>query len=283
MNLKEVLINGYNKLKYEAIDSYQLDTQLLLCKVLNKDRIFILTNPDYKLNEEELNKFYDLLNLRKNKMPMKYILGKAEFMGIEFNVKEGVLIPRPDTEILVESVIEEIKQNNFTDICDLCCGSGIIGITIARFLKNTNIESYDISDIAFNVTLENINKFSLGERVKVYKSDLLQRAIENHLKFDVIVSNPPYIREKIIETLMEDVKEYEPFEALCGGKDGLDFYRKIAFQSLKVLKKSGIIAFEIGYDQKEDVEEILKMYEYINIECIKDLAGKNRVIKAVKG
>ncbi|NEZ47417.1 peptide chain release factor N(5)-glutamine methyltransferase [Clostridium niameyense] len=283
MNLKEVLINGYNKLKYEAIDSYQLDTQLLLCKVLNKDRIFILTNPDYKLNEEELNEFYDLLNLRKNKMPMKYILGKAEFMGIEFNVKEGVLIPRPDTEILVESVIEEIKQNNFTDICDLCCGSGIIGITIARFLKNTNIESYDISDIAFNVTLENINKFSLGERVKVYKSDLLQRAIENHLKFDVIVSNPPYIREKIIETLMEDVKEYEPFEALCGGKDGLDFYRKIAFQSLKVLKKSGIIAFEIGYDQKEDVEEILKMYEYINIECIKDLAGKNRVIKAVKG
>lgn len=283
MNLKEVLINGYNKLKYEAIDTYQLDTQLLLCKVLNKDRIFILTNPNYELSQEELNEFYDLLDLRKNKMPMKYILGKAEFMGIEFNVMEGVLIPRPDTEILVESVIEEIKQNNFTDICDLCCGSGIIGITIGKLLQNANVESYDISDIALNVTLENINKFSLGERVKVYKSDLLQRAIENHLKFDVIVSNPPYIREKIIETLMEDVKEYEPFEALCGGKDGLDFYRKIAFQGLKVLKKSGIIAFEIGYDQKKDVEDILKMYEYKNIECIKDLAGKDRVIKAVKG
>lgn len=282
MNIREVLLKAYEKLKKENIDTYQLDAQLLLSKVLVKDRLFILTNPNYNINEDILEKYTELINLRKNKMPIKYILEKSEFMGIDFYIKKGVLIPRPDTEILVEEVLSDIKTNNFKNICDVCCGSGAIGLSISKILEDVKVNCYDISNIACSVTEKNINNLSLKDRCKVYKSDLLKKCIEEDLKFDVIVSNPPYIKEKVIETLMEDVKNYEPYEALSGGEDGLDFYRKITNQSLEVLKKDGLLAFEIGYDQKYDVENILRDYGFHEITTIKDLAGKDRVVKGFK-
>ncbi|MCW6111478.1 peptide chain release factor N(5)-glutamine methyltransferase [Clostridium sporogenes] len=282
MLLKDLLVEGYGILKKESIGSYQIDTQLLLGKTLKKDRLFILTNPDYHIKEEEKKKYFQLIELRKNKMPMKYILGTTEFMGLDFNIKKGVLIPRPDTEILVETVLEEIKNKNYKQICDVCCGSGIIGITIGYTLNNTEIICYDIEDVPYNTTKENILKHNLQDRIKVLKSDLLTEAIKGKRKFDIIVSNPPYIREDVIETLMDDVKKYEPFEALCGGKDGLFFYEGIIKQSLEVLNDGGTIAFEIGYDQKIQVSHILHEYGFKDILCIKDLAGKDRVIKARK-
>ncbi|EJP6473476.1 peptide chain release factor N(5)-glutamine methyltransferase [Clostridium botulinum] len=280
MLLKDLLMEGYGILKKVSIDSYQIDTQLLLGKILNKDRLFILTNPDYHIEEEERKKYFQLIDLRKNKMPIKYILGTTEFMGLDFNIKEGVLIPRPDTEILVETVLEEIKNKNYKKVCDVCCGSGIIGITIGNALNNTEIICYDIEDIPCNITKENILKHNLQDRVEVIKSDLLTEAIKEKRKFDVIVSNPPYIREEVIENLMDDVKKYEPFEALCGGSDGLFFYKGIIKQSLEVLNNGGIIAFEIGHDQKMQVSHILHEYGFKDILCIKDLAGNDRVIKA---
>ncbi|KOR26267.1 peptide chain release factor N(5)-glutamine methyltransferase [Clostridium sporogenes] len=280
MLLKDLLMEGYGILKKASIDSYQIDTQLLLGKILNKDRLFILTNPDYHIEEEERKKYFQLIDLRKNKMPIKYILGTTEFMGLDFNIKEGVLIPRPDTEILVETVFEEIKNKNYKKVCDVCCGSGIIGITIGHALNNTEIICYDIEDIPCNITKENILKHNLQDRVEVIKSDLLTEAIKEKRKFDVIVSNPPYIREEVIETLMDDVKKYEPFEALCGGSDGLFFYKGIIKQSLEVLNNGGTIAFEIGHDQKMQVSHILHEYGFKDILCIKDLAGNDRVIKA---
>ncbi|EJO5346212.1 peptide chain release factor N(5)-glutamine methyltransferase [Clostridium botulinum] len=282
MVLKDLLLEGYNILKKASVDSYQIDTQLLLGKILKKDRLFILTNPDYNIKEEDAKEYFKLIELRKHKMPIKYILGTTEFMGLDFNIKEGVLIPRPDTEILVETVIEEIKDKEYKYICDVCCGSGIIGITIGNTLNNTEVVCYDIEDIPYNVTKENIFKHSLENRVRVLKSDLLTEAIQEKRKFDVIVSNPPYIRENVIETLMEDVKKYEPFQALCGGKDGLFFYNKIINQSLEVLNHGGTIVFEIGYDQKIQVSHILQEHGFKDIVCIKDLAGKDRVIKARK-
>jgi len=252
----------------------------LLAKVINKDKLFIMINRDFNLNLNQENEFLSLIEIRKNKMPIKYILGECEFMGMDFIVKPGVLIPRPDTEILVEEVIKHINEKGYTKICDVCSGSGAIGIAIAGFIKNVNVKLYDISEDALAVAKLNIERFDLSIRVNAEYSNLLQVAIDQNKKFEVIVSNPPYIREDVIPTLMADVKEYEPFIALCGGEDGLDFYRRIVKESLMVLEKGGLIAFEIGYDQKKQVEDILLKAGFMNIECIKDLSGNDRVIKA---
>ena len=281
MNIGEILLRSYEDLKKVKIESYLLDSQLLLGKVLNKDRLFIMLNRDFNLNYKQEIEFLQLIELRKNKMPIKYILGESEFMGMNFIVKPGVLIPRPDTEILVEEVIKHINENGYTEVCDVCSGSGAIGISLAKFIKEVKVMMYDISEDALAVGKLNIERFDLSKRAKVEFSDLLQRAIDENKKFQVIVSNPPYIREEVIPTLMEDVKNYEPYIALSGGNDGLDFYRRITQESLLVLEKGGLLAFEIGYDQREDVKAILFGSGFGEIECIKDLSGNDRVIKAV--
>lgn len=278
MNIGEVLKYAYDILKKENIDTYMLDAQLLLQKVLKKDKLFIILNRNETLSKDEEEEFLKLINLRKDKMPVKYILGECEFMGLNFYVKEGVLIPRADTEILVEEVIKEIKENNYNRICDVCCGSGAIGVSIGKYIENSTVDCYDISDIAIEVTGKNIERFSLKDRVTVEKSDLLTVAIKQNKKFDVIVSNPPYIKEEVIPTLMEDVKDYEPYIALCGGIDGLDFYRKITNQSLEILENDGLLAFEIGYDQGEAVKELLIENGFTDVRVINDLAGLNRVV-----
>lgn len=275
----ELLKEGYEILKSVQIDSYQIDSELLLGKVIQKDRLFMLLNRDYEVSLSESEEYFNLLNKRKNKMPVKYMLGECEFMGMPFYIKEGVLIPRPDTEVLVETAIEEIKKSNFKNVCDVCCGSGIIGISIAKFIESVKVKCSDISDTAKEVTTENIIKLRVEDKVEVFKSDLLQYFIGKGEKFDIIVSNPPYISSCVIETLMEDVKNYEPYQALCGGEDGLNFYRKITEQSLQILNKGGVLIFEIGHDQGESVSNILKQNGFSEINCIKDLAGKDRVVR----
>ena len=279
MNIGEILLKSYGILKNVGIESYLLDSQLLLGKVLNVDKLFIMLNRDFNLNHQQEIEFLQLIQLRKSKMPIKYILGECEFMGMNLIVKPGVLIPRPDTEILVEEVIKHINEKGYTQVCDVCSGSGAIGIAIAEFIKNTEVTLYDISDIAIAVSKLNIDRFDLSSRVSEHRSDLLQSAIEQSKKFQVIVSNPPYIRKAIIPTLMEDVKNFEPYIALSGGEDGLDFYRRITKESLLVLEKGGLLAFEIGYDQREEVQAILLTSGFKSVECIKDLSGNNRVIK----
>jgi protein-(glutamine-N5) methyltransferase, release factor-specific len=275
----ELLKKGYEILKSVGINSYQLDCELLLGKVIEKDRLFMLLNREYEVSFEKVNEYFSMVEKRKDKMPIKYMLGECEFMGMPFYIKEGVLIPRPDTEVLVESALEEIKKNSFKNICDVCCGSGVIGISIAKLVENIKVKSCDISNIAYEVTEENINRLSARDRVEVFKSDLLECFIDKGEKFDMIVSNPPYIKPDVIETLMEDVRDYEPYEALYGGEDGLEFYRKITLQSVELLNKGGMLIFEIGYDQNESVSDILKQNGFCEITCIKDLAGKDRVLK----
>lgn len=281
MKIQEALTKAYDILKNECIETYQLDSQLLLCKVLNKDKLFIILNRDFEINETKSKEFFDLVDLRKNKMPIKYIIGKCEFMGLDFEVEKGVLIPRPDTEILVESVIEDVKKLNINKVCDVCCGSGVIGLSIAYYCKDIDVQCCDISEIAYRTTEKNIKSLVL-KNAKVYKSDLLQYAFDRNEYFDIIVSNPPYIKTEVIPTLMKDVRDYEPYEALCGGEDGLDFYRKITEQGYKLLNKNGVLAFEIGHDQGKDVMKILTSNKFEDIICLKDLAGNDRVIKGRK-
>lgn len=280
MNIREILIESYGILKKVGIESYILDSQLILSKVLNVDKLFIMINRGFDLNPKQEAEFSRLIQLRKNKMPVNYILGQCEFMGMNFIVRPGVLIPRPDTEILVECAIEHINKQSYTKICDVCSGSGAIGIAIAEFIKDTKVTLYDISNDALDVSKLNIERFDLSKRVRAEFSDLLQVAIDKNEKFQVIVSNPPYIRDEVIPTLMEDVKNYEPYIALSGGEDGLEFYKRITKQSLQVLEKGGLLAFEIGYDQREQVVEILLRSGFKAIECTKDLSGNDRVVSA---
>jgi release factor glutamine methyltransferase len=279
MKIQELLKFGYDTLKKVNIETYMLDAQLLLGEVLNVDKLFIITNRDMTVEDKIADEYIRLIKLREKKMPVKYIIKQAEFMGIDFFIKEGVLIPRGDTEILVEETLKEIKINSYKNICDVCCGSGAIGIAIAYYEEATNVICYDISDIALEVTKENVNKHKLNHRIEVNKSDLLSDAIKNKEKFDVVVSNPPYIKKDIIDTLMEDVKNYEPFIALCGGEDGLYFYRKLVIQSKEVLNIGGTLLFEIGYDQKEEVIKLMKDSGFKDVICIKDLSSNDRVVK----
>lgn len=276
--IQDLLSQGIKSLKEASIESYILESQLLLGKVINKDRLFIMVNKDYKVSYEQKEQYLKLINIRKEKMPIKYIIGTCEFMGLPFKIREGVLIPRPDTEVLVEKGIEIIRKNNYKNISDVCCGSGIIGISIAAFVEQINVECFDIECTPLEVCEENIRLNKLEQRVKVFKSDLLQYAIENNKKYDIIISNPPYIKKREIRNLMDDVKKYEPHIALDGGEDGLCFYKRIVEQSKHLLNKGGTIAFEIGYDQKEEVSYILESSGFVNIECYKDLAGLDRVV-----
>lgn len=274
----ELLIYGNEQLKEAEIDTYILDCQLLLTKVLNKDKIYLILNKDEEVSKINENRFKALVKKRKEKMPMAYILKDVEFMGLDFYVEEGVLIPRGDTEILVEEVLKHIPNEDSLSVCDLCCGSGAIGISLAALRNNINIDLIDLYPVPERVTKKNILKHNLSERARFVKSDLLNAVIEEEKKYDILVSNPPYIADEVIDTLMSDVKDYEPHTALAGGEEGMDFYNIIVSESHKVLKENGILAFEIGYDQGIKVKELMIDNGLKNVEIIKDLAGLDRVV-----
>lgn len=279
--IEELINTGTVTLKESGIDTARLDAELLLGSIIEKNRVYLISHKEEEVNAENAEKYFNLIEKRMNKMPVKYILNKCEFMGIDFYVEEGVLIPRDDTEILVEEVLKSIKENEEMQLCDLCCGSGAIGISLAHFRQNIKVDLIDYYPIPEKVSLINIKKNDLENRVSFMKSDLLEKPIEDQKMYDIIVSNPPYIEEEEIDKLMDDVKDYEPHTALNGGIDGLDFYRKIIDQSQKVLKKNGILAFEIGYNQGEAIKSLMEEYNFQDIKVIKDFASLDRIVIAV--
>ena len=272
MKIREALNKGSNILKESDIEYFKEDALELLSVILNTDKINIILNGEESLEEEKEQQYFNFIKRRSEKEPLKYITGYADFFGLVLKVKNGVLIPRVDTETLVEEVIsiEREKKN----ILDMCCGSGAIGIALAKNLKDVTVTLVDISEIAEEVTKENICRLEV-DNAKFIHSNLFENIDAN--KFDVIVSNPPYIRTDVIDTLMEDVKDYEPHLALDGGKDGLYFYNKITKEAITHLSEGGYLCYEIGYDQGDEVRKLMENQGFKNVRIIKDLAGNDRV------
>jgi release factor glutamine methyltransferase len=232
--------------------------------------------------EDEFNIFNNLIEDRLNGRPIAYIVGNREFMGLDFYVQEGVLIPRPDTEALVEEIIELCKDKKDLSLLDIGTGSGAITVSLAKYLNNADVKSFDISEIALEIGKKNAINNNVEDKIEFIKSDLFSAIKDTDIQFDVIVSNPPYIPKKDIETLHTQVKDYEPYNALEGGEDGLDFYRDITEQSVNYLKQNGILAYEVGHDQAQDVAEIMKNNGYTKIYTKKDLQGIDRVVIGYK-
>ena len=276
MNVKEAVQEVRKKLAENNIDTPLLDAQLIVGNAADMTRVQILTYPDKKLNENEICKINEMCSERIKHKPMQYILGVCEFMGLNFNVNSYTLIPRGDTEILVERAIEIVKRNNYNSVLDIGTGSGAIAISMAKY-TDADISAVDISEGALKTAIENGR--NNGVNVNFFISDLFSKVNE---KYDIILSNPPYIEKDVIETLEPDVKDYEPLSALDGGNDGLDFYRRIINEIDSYLNKKGCVIFEIGYNQGDKVSKLLFERGFVNISVEKDLSGLDRVVIGYK-
>ncbi len=255
------------------------EAEQMVMAVCNLDRTELVLKGRNEASEEEKEKVNDMVLRRLKGEPLQYIIGECEFMSLKFYTERGVLIPRSDTETLVEKILDFTDENKEYKVLDICTGTGCIGISIANYRKKAEVKLLDISDIAINLAKRNIILNNVNDRVFAEKEDILKDYPKD--KYDIIVSNPPYIESDVIDTLQVEVKDYEPHLALDGGKDGLIFYRRIADIAPKMLNVGGILAFEIGYNQGSKVLEIMKKSFY-NIQIIKDLCGNDRVVIGIR-
>lgn len=260
----------------KGVESSRLDAEVLLSRVLGKERIYLYVHFDQPLQQAELSRFREMIKKRVQRIPVAYILGEKEFMGMDFLVSPAVLIPRPDTEILVENVIERLKNAGNVNIVDIGTGSGAIAVSILAKCSNVSGVAVDISSKALAVAKENATKHNVDMRLEFIKSDVYGNLPDR--QFDAIISNPPYIPDEDIAGLEPEVK-HEPHGALAGGKDGLDFYRRLIQEGIKFLKPDGFMAFEVGIDQAEDVADLGRQTGvFHHFEIIKDYGNIDRVV-----
>ena len=276
MTIKEALNRAVYKLKDAKIEQPVLKARILMQFTLNKPREYLVIYDKNELTKNQETMYLQNIERLIAGIPMQHITQTQEFMKMNFFVNKDVLIPRPDTEVLVEEVIEITKRLTRPRVLDLCTGSGAIAISIAKYASNTIVYASDISKNAIEVAKKNAKTNNVENRIEFIESDLFTDIPKT--KFDIIVSNPPYIKREEISKLNIEVQK-EPKTALDGGIDGLDFYRKIAGEAYNYLKYNGYLCMEIGYDQKEYVLDILN-YEnrYSNSYCKKDLYGNDRII-----
>ena len=276
MNAFEIIKLGSNLLKEKKISTFTLDSEILLSKTLNKTRENILINLDQKINEKNISVFKEYLQRRSNNEPIAYILEEKEFWSKKFYINKGTLIPRPETELLVEKILK-IYEKKKISILDIGTGSGCIIISLLSNLKNSNGTGIDISKNAILNAKKNALKYKLSNRVKFLNksfNDIFSK------KFDLIVSNPPYIDRKDIKNLSDDIKRYEPRLALDGGNDGLDLIKKVIYKSKNILKINGMLALEIGNGQIKKVSKILIDNNFKIKHVIKDYKNNVRCVFA---
>lgn len=274
---------GCEELSAAGIDEAQTDARLLLEWCCGTDRNTLLAHGDRFVTSEEYRHYAGCIEKRKAHIPLQYITGEQEFMGLTFTVNENVLIPRQDTEVLVEEVMRYLHDG--MRILDMCTGSGCILLSLLRYSNDCTGAGVDLSGDALQVARENTVRI-LGEqaieqaRVELFQGDLFDALEEPNAgnKYDIIVSNPPYIKTDDINSLMPEVREHEPHMALDGRKDGLFYYRKIITCACRYLTGGGMLFLEIGYDQGEEVRRMMEDAGYTDIEVVKDYAGLDRVV-----
>ena len=279
MNIEEILKKEINNLKQNNIENSTLKAKILLANILNVKKEYLLIHSEEEVKQEDKIKYENCIKELIKGKPLQYITNKQEFMGLNFYVDENVLIPQPDTEILVEKAIEIAETTQKNKILDMCTGSGCIAISLAKNINNVQITAVDISNSALNVANKNAINNNVENKIKFINSDMFNNIEE---KFDIIVSNPPYIETETINKLEIEVQN-EPHVALDGGIDGLKFYKIIANNAFEYLNENGYLLLEIGYNQQKSVTQLLQdTGKYKNIETIKDLGGNYRVVIARK-
>ncbi len=268
----------------KGIDSPRLSAELLLSHVLDLKRIELYTHFDTLADKEQLDKIHDLVRRAGQNEPIAYLIGKTEFYSLDISVNSACLIPRPETELLVERAIEFLRLRSGTQfVLDLCTGSGCIAVAIAKNFQPTQIIATDISDTALKVALKNIEKYRLNDRIKLLCGDLFDPVVPqlDAEKFDLIVCNPPYVSSSEFESLEKNVRDYEPHVALFAGDDGLNIYRRITEKTFDFLKPDGLLLMEIGYGQGKPVKALLEgagCFAEIKIE--KDFHNNDRIALA---
>lgn len=278
MTIREAINKATIKLKMQSIDSPKLKARLLMQFMLGKNRQYIMVYDTNQLTKEQEERYFNNIEKVEKGIPLQHITHQQEFMKMNFYVNQDVLIPRPDTEVLVEEVIKIAKRINAKKILDLCTGSGAIAISLAKYLENSQITAVDISEKALTVAERNAKTNGVQNQIAFLSSDLFKNLPKE--KYDIIVSNPPYIKREIIKSLDEEVQK-EPLIALDGGEDGLDFYKKIIKEAHKYLIPEGYLCLEIGYNQKDEVIKLIEKEErFKNIYSKKDLYGIDRIIIA---
>ena len=279
MNIKSAIKKGQLILESKKIKTAELDSYVLMSKAINKERKFLILNSEEKISKKNLENFNTLIEQRANGKPVAYLIEKKDFWKYEFIVNKDVLIPRPDTETLVEEVLKLTKNKNKLRLLDIGIGSGCILFSILKEKKNFYGVGIDISNKSLNICKVNSHKLRLKNRVKLINSDIDNF---NYGKYDLIISNPPYIKQRVLKCLEKDVINFEPKCALDGGLNGLSEIRKVISKSSELIKKKGFLILEIGFDQKKSVKKILNDKGFYIKEMVKDLANNDRCIISVK-
>ena len=279
MNIQNAIRKGKMILSEKKIKTAELDSEILMSKAINKEKKFLILNFNNVIPKENLNIFNDLVNQRSKGKPIAYLLKKKEFWKNEFVVDRNVLIPRPDTEILVEQALELTKNKNKLNLLDVGVGSGCVLLSILNEKKNFYGTGIDICGKSLSICRVNSHKLGLKKRVKLFKSN-----IDNfqYGKYDLIISNPPYIKKYDLKCLEKDVIGFEPKQALDGGIEGLSEIRKVISKSSELIKKNGFLILEIGFDQKNRVKQILQNKGFYIKKIVKDLSGHDRCIVSTK-
>ncbi len=276
MTISDAIKKGMIELKNVNIEEPKLKARLLMQYVLNESRQYVIVNDMEQLDKAKEKQYLEEIKILKKGVPIEHITHQKEFMKLSFFVDKNVLIPRQDTEILVEEVIKIAKKINARKVLDLCTGSGAIAVSLAKYLPQAEITAIDISNDALKIAKKNAISNNVQNQITFISSDMFTNLSEE--KFDIIVSNPPYIKTNVIKNLDIQVQN-EPYIALDGGKDGLDFYKKIINESYQYLKYNGYLCLEIGFDQKIDVIELIENTErFTGTYSKKDLFDNDRII-----
>ncbi len=279
MNIFFAISNGTKLLKKNNIKNPKLDSEILLSKVINKNRKYILLNQNEKINNRNLKRFENLINQRKCGKPIAYLIGKKDFWKYEFKITEDVLIPRPDTELIVDQVLRFTKNKSKLRVLDIGVGSGCLLLSVLKEKKSFYGVGVDVSKKCMNICHINSDKLGLKKKIKLIKSDIDNF---NYGKYDLVISNPPYIKKLKLKYLDRDVIDYEPKLALDGGLEGLSEIRKVIIKTSELIKKNGLLILEIGFDQKEKVKKILIENGFYINKIVKDLARNDRCIVSTK-